>query len=49
MGDTYTQLIAFLDQDAVQYGLVDHSPEGRTEIVSPMRGNALPRLPGASF
>ena len=40
-GDAYTQLIAFLDQHGVQYRLIDHAPEGRTEIVSPMRGNAL--------
>jgi Ala-tRNA(Pro) deacylase len=39
--DTYTQLITFLDQRQVQYRLIDHAPEGRTEIVSPMRGNAL--------
>ena len=39
--DTYTQLIAFLDQHNAQYRLIDHEPEGRTEIVSPMRGNAL--------
>lgn len=41
MGDTYTQLIAFLDQHGVPYQLIDHAPEGRTEIVSPLRGNAL--------
>jgi len=40
-GDTYTQLIAFLDRHAVPYRLIDHAPEGRTEIVSQMRGNAL--------
>src|SRR5258708_30731593 len=40
-GDTYTQLIAFLDQHGVPYRLIDHAPEGRTELVSPMRGNAL--------
>ena len=39
--DTYTQLITFLDGYGVQYRLIDHDPEGRTEIVSPMRGNAL--------
>ena len=39
--DAYTQLIEFLDQQGVQYRLIDHAPEGRTEIVSPMRGNAL--------
>src|SRR5438132_1890465 len=40
-GDTYTQLIALLDQHGVQYRLIDHAPEGRTELVSAMRGNAL--------
>jgi len=39
--DTFTRLIAFLDQHRAQYRLIDHAPEGRTEIVSPMRGNAL--------
>ncbi|MDQ2714264.1 MAG: YbaK/prolyl-tRNA synthetase associated domain-containing protein [Chloroflexota bacterium] len=39
--DTYTQLIAFLDQHSVSYRLIDHEPEGRTEIVSSMRGNTL--------
>jgi Ala-tRNA(Pro) deacylase len=39
--DTYTQLITLLDQHGVQYRLIDHAPEGRTELVSPMRGNAL--------
>jgi Ala-tRNA(Pro) deacylase len=39
--DTYTQLIAFLDQHGAAYRLIDHPPEGRTEIVSTMRGNAL--------
>ncbi len=41
MQETYTQLITFLDRHGVQYRLIDHPPEGRTEIVSPMRGNAL--------
>jgi Ala-tRNA(Pro) deacylase len=39
--DAYTQLVALLDQHGAQYRLIDHAPEGRTEIVSPMRGNAL--------
>jgi Ala-tRNA(Pro) deacylase len=39
--DTYTQLINLLDQHGAQYRLIDHAPEGRTEVVSPMRGNAL--------
>lgn len=37
--DTYTKLIKFLDENGAQYRLIDHEPEGRTEIVSPMRGN----------
>ena len=40
-GDTYTQLINLLDQHGAQYRLIDHAPEGRTELVSPLRGNAL--------
>jgi Ala-tRNA(Pro) deacylase len=39
--DTYTQLITLLDQHGAHYRLIDHEPEGRTEVVSPMRGNAL--------
>jgi len=39
--DTYTQLIALLDRHGAQYRLIDHAPEGRTELVSPLRGNAL--------
>jgi Ala-tRNA(Pro) deacylase len=39
--DTYTSLIALLDGHRAQYRLLDHPPEGRTELVSSMRGNAL--------
>lgn len=39
--DTYARLIALLDEHHASYQLIDHEPEGRTEIVSPMRGNAL--------
>ena len=39
--DTYTRLIALLDEQGAQYRLIDHEPEGRTEVVSPLRGNAL--------
>ena len=41
MQDMYTQLVEFLDHHGVQYRLIDHPPEGRTEVVSPMRGNQL--------
>lgn len=39
--DAYTQLIAVLDQHGAHYRLLDHASEGRTEIVSVMRGNEL--------
>ncbi|MBI5619787.1 threonine--tRNA ligase [Candidatus Gottesmanbacteria bacterium] len=37
----YNQLISLLDKHGAKYRLIDHKPEGRTEIVSPMRGNKL--------
>lgn len=40
-GDTYERLIALLDANGAQYRLIDHPPEGRTEIVSPMRGHPV--------
>ena len=39
--ETYPKLIKFLDENKAQYRLIDHEPEGRTEIVSPMRGNEV--------
>lgn len=39
--DTYTQLIALLDQHQATYRIIDHAPEGQTELVSAIRGNAL--------
>ena len=39
--EMYARLITFLDEHGARYRLIDHAPEGRTEIVSPMRGNAL--------
>ena len=38
---TYDRLIKLLDESKATYRLIDHEPEGRTEIVSPMRGNEL--------
>jgi Ala-tRNA(Pro) deacylase len=40
-GDAYDRLIALLDGKGARYRLIDHAPEGRTEIVSGLRGNAL--------
>lgn len=39
--DSYTQLIQYLDQHGVAYRLIDHLPEGRTDVISPIRGNEL--------
>jgi Ala-tRNA(Pro) deacylase len=36
---TYERLLALLDEHDATYRLIDHPPEGRTEIVSPMRGH----------
>jgi Ala-tRNA(Pro) deacylase len=37
--DTYHRLIALLEDHGVRYRLLDHEPEGTTEIVSRMRGH----------
>lgn len=39
--DTYTRLIKLLDDHKATYRLIDHEAEGRTEIVSEIRGNKL--------
>jgi Ala-tRNA(Pro) deacylase len=39
--DTYSHLISILNLHKAQYRLIDHIPEGRTEIVSQLRGNSL--------
>ena len=39
--ETYSRLISYLDEHGAHYRLIDHPPEGRTELVSPMRGNVL--------
>ncbi|HET6262361.1 MAG TPA: YbaK/prolyl-tRNA synthetase associated domain-containing protein [Chloroflexia bacterium] len=39
--EPYTRFIAYLDAGGVPYRLIDHPPEGRTELVSAMRGNTL--------
>lgn len=37
--ETYKKLIAFLSEHNATYREIDHEAEGRTELVSPMRGN----------
>jgi Ala-tRNA(Pro) deacylase len=38
---TYDRLIALLETHNASYRVIDHAPEGRTDVVSPMRGNEL--------
>lgn len=37
--DTYDRLIQLLERHRASYRLIDHAPEGRTEIVSALRGH----------
>ena len=37
--DTYTRLIALLERYGAEFRLIDHEPEGRTELVSKLRGH----------
>jgi Ala-tRNA(Pro) deacylase len=37
----YARLIADLDASGARYRLIEHAPEGRTELVSALRGHAL--------
>jgi Ala-tRNA(Pro) deacylase len=38
---TYTHLMTWLESQSVPFRLIEHAPEGRTELVSQMRGNSL--------
>lgn len=37
--DTYTKLIALLDENHATYRLIDHASEGQTDLVSKLRGH----------
>jgi Ala-tRNA(Pro) deacylase len=39
--DTYTYLMTWLESQSIPFRLIEHAPEGRTELVSQMRGNSL--------
>jgi Ala-tRNA(Pro) deacylase len=39
--DVCARLIAELDASGARYRLIEHAPEGRTEVVSVLRGHAL--------
>jgi len=38
---TYDRLIALLDERKARYRVIEHIPEGHTELISPIRGNPL--------
>jgi Ala-tRNA(Pro) deacylase len=38
--DAYQRLISLLDREGAHYRVIEHAPEGRTELVSQMRGHA---------
>ena len=38
---TYDRLIALLDERRARYRVLEHEPEGRTELISAVRGNPL--------
>jgi Ala-tRNA(Pro) deacylase len=39
--DTYARLLDLLDREGAVYRLISHEPEGRTDVVSPMRGHPV--------
>ena len=39
--DVYARMIAELDASGCRYRLIEHAPEGRTEVVSALRGHVL--------
>jgi Ala-tRNA(Pro) deacylase len=41
--DAYQRLVALLDEAGARYRVIDHAPEGRTELVSALRGNETAR------
>ena len=38
---TYDRLLSFLAEHAIPFREIEHSPEGRTDVVSTMRGNRI--------
>ncbi len=40
---TYDRLLSLLHDHQIQYMIIDHSPEGRTETASAIRGHPLPQ------
>jgi len=41
MTDVHERLCALLDQEGASYRVIEHDPEGRTEIIAKIRGNKI--------
>lgn len=41
IGSAYDRLVGDLDAAGATYRIIDHAPEGRTELVSALRGNEI--------
>jgi Ala-tRNA(Pro) deacylase len=41
MSDIHEQLCAFLDKEGATYRVIEHEPEGRTEVIAKIRGNKI--------
>lgn len=41
MSDIHQQLRALLDREGAEYRVLEHQPEGRTEVISGLRGNRV--------
>ena len=39
--DTHEQLRELLDKEGATYRLIEHEPEGRTEVIAKIRGNRI--------
>ena len=41
MNDIHEQLCALLDKEGAHYRVIEHEPEGRTELIAKIRGNRI--------
>ena len=41
MSDVHEQLCALLDKEGASYRVIEHEPEGRTELIARIRGNRI--------
>lgn len=41
MSDIHTQLCDLLDREGASYRVIQHEPEGRTEVIAKIRGNRI--------